>query len=95
MFESKVLHCFVCRHQAFILLGGIPTCGGIQTSSTGLLSSVDSDGTGFYDNNRDCLWTLVAEESKRIELQVLSMDTERDPSCSYDFLEVRIVSAPV
>ena len=48
-------------------------CGGEFTSSTGLLYPIDLDNDGFYDNDQDCLWSLLAATDNVIELQFKSL----------------------
>ena len=63
-------------------------CGGEFTSSTGLLYPIDLDNDGFYDNDQDCLWSLLAATDNVIELQFQEFDMEYHYVCAFDFIRV-------
>ena len=63
-------------------------CGGVITDEPGMISSVDSDSDGQYDLDRDCLWTLVADETRFIKFHVLTFDLELSYTCELDMLHV-------
>ena len=44
-------------------------CGGILLEGPGLITSVDADGDGMYDNELDCLWLIIADKDSLIELK--------------------------
>ncbi|XP_069688891.1 cubilin [Periplaneta americana] len=66
-----------------------PVCGSqnpIYFTTHGLLASPGSPGR--YPNNRDCYWTLIAPNSRRIQLHFFTMQIEASANCSNDYLEV-------
>ena len=54
-----------------------------------MISSVDQDQNGFYDNNLNCVWIIIAEEGRVVDFDFLYIDLEADGKCRYDFIEVR------
>ena len=67
---------------------GIP-CGGDIFTSSGWLSSIDRDGDGLYDDDRDCRWVLHAPGDLAIKIQVLYLYIEYEEDCYYDYLTVK------
>ena len=63
-------------------------CGDITTSPSGNISSPDWDGTGFYVDNQNCVWTLVAPTDHVIRLKFLDFDLEWEENCGYDYVQV-------
>ena len=64
-------------------------CGGLRLEPTGFLRAPDTDADGYYDNDVDCLWIIVAPEDTLIEFEVLQIVIEpATRACFFDFLEV-------
>ena len=69
--------------------GPFQGCGGYLTTPTGSFGSVDGDSDGLYENNLDCRWNIFGGDNKVIQLSILGMDIEQEPSCRYDYIKVR------
>ena len=72
--------------KLMLYLGLIQQCGTELhvVEETGWLASVDSDLDGFYDNNLNCSWLIIADNHPTLRLEVLYMDIE----CGFDYLRV-------
>ena len=42
----------------------------------------------YYENNLDCLWTIVGKNNNIIMLMFMSMDIELSHGCQYDYIYV-------
>ena len=63
-------------------------CGGTVTESSGWLASIDRDSDDQYDDNRDCLWTIIAPEDMLIEIDFIMIDFNDKSECgSSNFVE--------
>lgn len=65
---------------------GIPGCGGIYTSATGLISSPGHSSS--YEPNMECEWQIQLPAGERIRASWLRFDLETSSSCQFDFVEV-------
>ena len=54
----------------------------------GLIESPDNDGDGQYDSNQYCRWTILADENKMVQLEIVEMDIEEEDDCFNDYLAV-------
>ena len=63
-------------------------CGGILEDDSGWITAPDSDGDGFYDNEADCWWAILAQNNSAIEITFWQMDLQQNVNCFDDFLEV-------
>ncbi|XP_071156308.1 cubilin-like isoform X2 [Mytilus edulis] len=64
-------------------------CGGVLNSTSGRITSVDSDGNGKYEHNLDCRWIIIVGDNKIVKLTVEGLGVESHSTCYYDFLEIR------
>ena len=64
-------------------------CGGQIYSSTGIITSPNYPGN--YPNNRECVWTIIADTGTLVQLNVTNFSLESGTSCPYDALEIRYV----
>ena len=94
--EATYLFCLTSCYHLFSSAGYADaqtyTCGSLLQDTSGSFSSPDDDGDGLYDSNQLCRWTIVAEEHKMIQLQVIELDIEEQgdqESCYNDYLAVR------
>ncbi|XP_066579431.1 cubilin [Amia ocellicauda] len=71
-------------------LGPEQGCGGYLTSSSGTLSSPDSNNDGKYESNMDCLWNIVMPPNKLVNLTFTGFHLEPPlgPFCRYDYVKV-------
>ncbi|XP_054476004.1 inactive serine protease PAMR1 [Anoplopoma fimbria] len=74
-------YCTECRHGWSG--GDCRTCGGVIQRSQGHIA-VES-----YPTNARCEWTVRVEGGSSIELRFSQLSLESDPSCRYDYVEVR------
>ena len=56
-------------------------CSGILTQPSGTISSFDGDNDGLYDENLNCIWTIIAPEHYVIRLEFLIFELEYDEDC--------------
>ena len=63
-------------------------CRFTLTAESGDIFPPDKDGDGLYDNNVECLWTIVATEDKYIDLQIMFTDIQLTDDCHLDVLVV-------
>ncbi|XP_054838249.1 deleted in malignant brain tumors 1 protein-like [Eublepharis macularius] len=70
------------EYAQFYPTSGSYPCGGVLTYSHGSFHSPNYPGN--YQNNENCVWTIVASNSSRINLTLTDVQTE----CSYDYVEV-------
>ena len=63
-------------------------CDFLLRNSTGVITSLDVDNDGLYENGLHCMWAIFASENKVIELVILEMDIEFEDSCTFDYLKV-------
>ncbi|XP_013388746.1 cubilin-like [Lingula anatina] len=68
---------------------GVPLCGGFLNGTQGRFGSFDIDGDGLYEDNLNCVWQIVGQDNKVLNLTFEPMDIEADNTCDYDYLEVR------
>ena len=61
-------------------------CGGILTSPTGTIKSVDRDFDGMYDPDLHCIWIIVAPTGKLINFEFIEFQLYGE--CG-DFILVR------
>ena len=65
-------------------------CGGLLEDSQGQFASPNMDGNGYYGNNLDCEWVIMANNtSDRIKIVFMSFSVEYHSTCGYDYVEVR------
>ena len=55
---------------------------------TEILQPLDKDADGFYENNLNCEWIIIAPEGHVIQLDIVAIDIEYEENCEYDFLKV-------
>ena len=63
-------------------------CGGILTSSSGRIVSVDRSEVGGYDAWLVCVWAIVADFNHVVQIEFELMDIEESYKCERDFLKV-------
>ena len=63
-------------------------CGGMLSSPTGTVRSVDRDQDGEYDPDLFCVWGIVAPQGMIIKLEFIEFGTEVSAGCYYDYLKV-------
>jgi len=61
-------------------------------SSQGSFRSIDANGNGLYENNLDCIWTILVGGNKIVKLNIDNFNVENHQSCIYDYLKVCIES---
>ena len=71
-----------------VYLGVSTDCGGVITDMAGWFRPLDKDGDGYYENNLNCDWLIIAEEGHLIQLNIGDMQIEEEANCEYDFLKV-------
>ncbi|CAG2112441.1 unnamed protein product, partial [Medioppia subpectinata] len=76
-------------HEGFQLVWNTtePVCGGeLEEKEYG---SINSPGyPGKYAHNRDCYWLVRVPLGKRIQFHFATLQIERHPDCSFDYVEV-------
>ncbi|XP_032222850.1 uncharacterized protein LOC116604499 [Nematostella vectensis] len=69
----------------------VPTTAGdcvrIISGDSGILTSPDYPAQ--YPLNKECSWSITVPRGQRVELRFQFFDLEADPSCRYDYLEIR------
>ena len=64
------------------------TCGSLLQESQGHFASPNINGT--YTNNLNCEWVIRANNTNdRIKIVFVNFSVEYDPSCGYDYVEIR------
>ena len=53
-----------------------------------MISPVDRNNNGFYDNNLNCWWAIVAPKDSIMEYGFADIDIEDFPNCENDFVLV-------
>lgn len=73
------------------MFNGLPVCvtvcGAELTDSTGVITSPNYPNN--YPHERECVWTITAQDGNQILLNVTDFRLESHASCAYDFLEIR------
>ncbi|XP_012062648.1 PREDICTED: cubilin [Atta cephalotes] len=70
----------------YSIIEGIPGCGGIFTSATGLINSPGH--LSSYQPNMECEWKIQLPAGERIRASWLKFDLETSSSCQFDFVEI-------
>ena len=52
---------------------------------------LSDDNVFIYENNLDCLWTILGDKGNTILLTFIMIDIENDLYCKYDYLKVSII----
>ncbi|XP_071569184.1 cubilin isoform X2 [Temnothorax nylanderi] len=65
---------------------GLPGCGGIYTSATGLISSPGHSTA--YLPNMECEWKIQLPVGERIRASWLKFNIETSSNCQFDFVEI-------
>ena len=55
-----------------------------------ILSPLDTNGDGRYDNMQDVLWILQASENKELSLAIIDIDIQYGENCEFDSLQVSV-----
>ena len=64
-------------------------CGGVMTSSSEIIASIDEDSNGLYDSALNCLWTVRLNIDQVIIFEFRHLDIHmRSSRCEGDYLEV-------
>ena len=63
-------------------------CGGNITDRAGTISYPDEDSMEHYNNNIDCWWYIIANESDKVEVEFPYVDIQGSAGCK-DHLSVR------
>lgn len=63
-------------------------CGGMLTQPSGNISSYDGNHDGLYDNNQNCVWTIIAPEDNVIRLEFLGDFELESSECYFDYVKV-------
>ena len=63
------------------------TCGGILTSPSGIIRSVDKNFDGMYDNDLHCVWIILAPPGLKIQFGFIEFQLFK--GCN-DFITVRV-----
>ncbi|KAG2458577.1 CUBN protein, partial [Polypterus senegalus] len=65
-------------------------CGGFLNASTGSFSSPDINSDGKYEINLDCLWSIMVQPNKLVNLSFTQFDLEGTSggNCQYDYLKL-------
>ena len=61
-----------------------------MTQPSGNLITNDGDNDGYYDNNQDCVWTVIAPPTKVIRLEFHTFELEGGSGCKHDYVRVSI-----
>ena len=64
-----------------------PVCGNALTDQTGLITSPNYPNN--YPHNRECVWTITANNGNQILLNITDFRLETHANCAFDFLEIR------
>ncbi|XP_040577951.1 cubilin [Lepeophtheirus salmonis] len=65
-----------------------PVCGGVIRDETH--GSIYSPGyPNNYPHGRNCTWTIFANPSKRVQFHFATIEIERHPNCSFDYVQIR------
>ncbi|XP_011637168.1 cubilin-like [Pogonomyrmex barbatus] len=70
----------------YSIIEGIPGCGGIYTSATGMISSPGHSTS--YQPNMECEWKIQLPASERVRITWSRFDLESSTSCQFDFIEI-------
>ena len=62
-------------------------CDGYFTASNGTVTSPSYPNQ--YPSNADCIYTISQPTGTIIVLSFHSIDIEKNPTCNYDYLEIR------
>ncbi|KAF4532440.1 hypothetical protein B566_EDAN014445, partial [Ephemera danica] len=62
-------------------------CGGKINSPTGTIHSPNYPNS--YVMNMECYWKIVVSRGSLIQLVIVDIDLEHEPTCKYDYIEVR------
>ena len=54
-----------------------PQCGGVLTDPSGWVTSIDRNGDGLCDQNRDCIWTIIAPDGMVVDIYFHMVDFNR------------------
>ena len=83
---------FLKKPTCFFFIGENEVCGDGDTtlvSGTGVITSLDQDKNGLYDNHLDCHWTVQLDFDSVIIFEVRMIDIyKQSADCLGDFLEV-------
>ncbi|XP_052697133.1 cubilin-like isoform X2 [Crassostrea angulata] len=71
----------------YVTLNASTICGAELTDSTGVITSPNYPNN--YPHERECVWTITAQDGNQILLNVTDFRLESHASCAYDFLEIR------
>ena len=76
----------------FKTIFAVPTfdkeCGSVLTDDGWLFSP--SENGGFYENDLNCWWLIVADLYQVVTINIIYIDIEYNEICGYDFLTVGI-----
>ena len=62
-------------------------CGGNFTTANGLLTSPSYPNN--YLDDADCVYIISRPNGSYVNLAINNMDIEHEPTCAYDYLEIR------
>ncbi|XP_021357124.1 cubilin-like [Mizuhopecten yessoensis] len=68
--------------------GVLQGCGGILNTTSGSFGSIDIDGSGRYENDQDCLWTIIVGDDQLVVLSIPTVDIESATACHFDSLKI-------
>ena len=54
----------------------------------GQIESHQNYGVNNYANTLSCLYRISAGENDQVTIEIIELDTENNPACSWDFLSI-------
>ena len=66
----------------------ILVCGGIITDTNGVIRA-ETKTAGGYHNNEKCTWLIRFPAGQRVSIQFSKFRLEYQPSCRFDYVEIR------
>lgn len=68
---------------------GEPGCGGTFTESEGII--ISPNWPNDYSHNSQCVYLIRLPASERVALNFTNMNLENHGSCTFDYVEVKLV----
>ncbi|GAB1597687.1 hypothetical protein Ahia01_000045300, partial [Argonauta hians] len=64
----------------------VSECGGILSDEIGTITSPNYPNS--YPNNIYCVWKIIGDEGRKINLTFVTIDVESSENCSKDYIDV-------
>ena len=91
-FKSDESHSAEGFTISYVFINESLACGGNYFAETGMIQSPLFPE--HYPPNKDCVWTINAENNHQIHLNFTFFQIENQTRCDYDFLEIRNGAEP-